>query len=276
MNKFLLSIRNYLFISIFTWYFVLLSNCAGKKKIIQKEESEFIKELRDKINKRTIGFDDIFEKDYGEFNDKNETNEITLMNLIENFRSKNVNSNTYNGDINVDYLLLKNEEKFVDIMLNKDNLKYNIYGKDGKHWYKNDIKSKAPLNFFQQLVVSSASWQTLQYLSFKIVEKIINSNEKYDINFGILWCVYAKEDNLDKALNLLNDFIKKCENKVKNGQKLSKHEVNVLYETLEMEKFDDIITDSLPEYLVKVSFGFKMRSQFKKTKEILKKNALLL
>ena len=226
--------------------------CAHKQEEmndILKKSGKIIKELNAKIVSGKLTFEDIFYSKYGKYDEKTEETEEELDYLVEQLEKYKQGVKDGDKEIKVDVvdILEKNKEKIADIMCNKDNLTHNIYGTNGEQWFKKEPRLKAPLNFFQQQVLLHSKKETLKDISVLVVKKMLVSKKECEINFGILWCVYGAGNELNEAFALVDEFARKCLNKVNKGQILTQQEEKVLHEMLGFNVIYDAKTDGFFE-----------------------------
>ena len=253
--------------------------CAHKQEEINnvlKKSGKIIKELNAKIISGTLTFEDIFYSKYGKYDEKTEETEEELDYLIEQIEKYKQGVEKDGKIIKLDIvdILEKNKDKIADIMCNKDNLNYNIYGTNKEQWFKNEPRLRAPLNYFQQQVLLHSKKETLRDISILVVKKILVSKKECEINFGILWCVYGAGNNLDEAFVLIDDFAKKCLKKVNNGGFLTQQEEKVLREMVGFNVIYEAKTDGFFEKVSMNLVGKKVKGIMENTDKALKRNEL--
>ena len=257
------------------------TSIGDKKTSIQRqfdEEDFAVANIFDKLENGGLTYDDIFSVDYGEYSEKNSKTMVTLDKLVEKIKlhSANNKNSTATNKIDFDKMFNDNMDKIVSSLLNKENLKYNIYGSNKQRWFPADKNLKAPLNYLQQQVVLNASGKTLEKISCEVVRTILMSDEDYVINFGILWSVYGNGNKLKKCFNMIHEYISACSRKVTIAkQKLSEKEINVLNKIVEMESFEKIVATDFIETAAKSKIVSICKSEIKFANKILKANDML-
>lgn len=253
-------------------YLNLTVGCTHKNNIKIFTTNQAIMNIDKKLEQGTLTYEDVFEADYEEYNEKTPETSKTLDNLVE--KLKFYNTTNSNKKSNIDNIISNNLQTLVNRLIDSKNLKYGIYGSNGLQWFANDKTLKAPLNYFQQQFVILASDEILEKISREIVKTIIKTEQNYTINFGILWTVYNDKYHLDTCFGEIVSYIASCENKVySKKQPLSKQEKRVLKEILEMEKFNDIITTDFIEYVAKAKIIAKGKDMLIRARKVLKTDA---
>ena len=260
-------------ISHFAIFFAFMSyiGCVHKTQNIEMlTTNKTILNINQKLEDGTIGFDDIFNRDYGEYAEKDAQTAEVLDPLVKKLKICLTKSEKGKfSQQQLDKIFKDNMDKVIDILIDKNNLKYGMYGTDETRWFVSDKTLKAPFNYFQQQVVLCVSGEVLEEISVKAVEKIINTNKEYTINFGILWSVYGNGNKLEKCFKTINDYIDKREQEVFiEKKKLSKQQMMVLKEILEMKKFENIITDGFIEYVAKAKVVSKCKTGLAKAQKV--------
>ena len=253
-------------------YLNLTVGCTHKNNIKIFTTNQAIMNIDKKLEQGTLTYEDVFEADYGEYNEKTPETSKTLNSLVEKLKFYNTTDD--NKKSNIDNIISNNLQTLVDRLIDSRNLKYGIYGSNSLQWFANDKTLKAPLNYFQQQFVILASDEILEKISREIVKTIIQTEKNYTINFGILWTVYNNKYNLNTCFGEIISYIASCENKVySKKQPLSKQETRVLKEILEMEKFNDIITTDFIEYVAKAKIIAKGKDMLTRARKVLKTDA---
>ena len=179
------------FVSLAIVFLVLLcTNCVHKEQNIKSsiKDKTILNFLHKKLDDGSLTFDDIFNSDYGEYAEKNIDTADDLDALVKKLKSCLIKNHEYKGrKIDLDNMFIKNMDKIVDILIDRNNLKYGIYGTDETRWFVNDPSLKAPFNYFQQQVVLCVSGNILEEISIRAVNKIMNTEKDFIINFGILY-----------------------------------------------------------------------------------------
>ena len=208
--------------------------------------------INQKLEEGTITFDDVFRADYGEYADKDTNSREVLDTLVEKTKKHSTKSNNKEiVKIDFDKLINKHMDELVAIILDKDNLKYHLYGADEDRWLKEDPNLHAPLNYYQQQVLLEAKKETLVRLSNEIVRTIAETEKDYVINFGILWTAYGNGNQLDECFAMTEGYIKEIKAVVDRGKPITEQQRRILKAILAMEKFEDIITNSFMDIIVK-------------------------
>ena len=253
-------------------YLNLIAGCTHRNNIKIFTTNQAIMNIDKKLEQGTLTYEDVFEADYGEYNEKTPETSKTLNSLVE--KLKFYNTRNSNKKSNIDNIISNNLQTLVDKLIDSRNLKYGIYGSNSLQWFANDKTLKAPLNYFQQQFVILASDEILEKISREIVKTIIQTEKNYTINFGILWTVYNNKYNLNTCFGEIISYIASCENKVySKKQPLSKQEKRVLKEILEMEKFENIITTDFIEYVAKAKIIAKGKDMLIRAGKVLKTDA---
>lgn len=266
------------FVSLAIVFLVLLcTNCVHKEQNIKSsiKDKTILNFLHKKLDDGSLTFDDIFNSDYGEYAEKNIDTADDLDALVKKLKSCLIKNHEHKGrKIDLDNMFIKNMDKIVDILIDRNNLKYGIYGTDETRWFVNDPSLKAPFNYFQQQVVLCVSGNILEEISIRAVNKIMNTEKDFIINFGILWSVYGNGNQLEQCFNTINKYINDREQDVLvKKQKLTQQQTRVLQEILEMQKIEDIITDGFVEYVAKSKIVAKCKTGLQKAKRILDEDA---
>ena len=250
----IIQIKSYFLKTLFCVYLYFLSACAhhNDQKMKALTTNKTILNINQKLEEGTITFDDIFRADYGEYANKDANNREVLDTLVEKTRKYSTKNNNKEGvKIDFDKMINEHMDEFVAIILDKDNLKYRLYGADGDRWLKEDPNLYAPLNYYQQQVVLEAKKDTLVKLSNEIVKTIIKTNKDYVINFGILWTAYGNGNQLDECFAITEEHIKELQAIVDKKRPLTENQKSTLRAVMAMEKFEDIITNGFMDIIVK-------------------------
>lgn len=253
--------------------------CTHKKDDVNnmlKNSAKIIQKLNEKIVSGKLTFEDIFYSKYGKYDEKTEETEEELDYLVEQIEKYKQGVEQDGKIIKLDIvdILEKNKDKIADIMCNKDNLNYNIYGTNKEQWFKSEPRLRAPLNYFQQQILLHSKKETLRDISMLIVKKILVSKKECEINFGILWCVYGAGNELNEAFALVDDYAKKCLKKVNNGEILTQQEEKVLREMVGFNVIYDAKTDGFFEKVSMNLVGKKVKGIMENTDKALKRNEL--
>ena len=249
-----IQIRNYFLKTLFCVYLYCLSSCTNhhNQKMQTLTTNKTILNINQKLEEGTITFDDIFRADYGEYADKDANSREVLDTLVEKTKKHSTKSNNKEiVKIDFDKLINKHMDELVAIILDKDNLKYHLYGADEDRWLKEDPNLHAPLNYYQQQVLLEAKKETLVRLSNEIVRTIAETEKDYVINFGILWTAYGNGNQLDECFAMTEEYIKEIKAVVDRGKPITEQQRRILKAILAMEKFEDIITNSFMDIIVK-------------------------
>ena len=235
-------------------YLYCLSACIHhhdqKMRTITKNKT--ILNIDQKLENGTITFNDIFRADYGEYADKDANNREVLDTLVEKTKKYSTKSNnTESVKIDFDKMINDHMKELVKIIIDKDNLKYNLYGADEDRWIKEDPNLHAPLNYYQQQLVLEAKRETLVKLSTEIVRTMAETERDYVINFGILWTVYGNGNQLEECFEMIKQYIRDIKAVVDKGQPTTEQQRRILKSILAMEKFEDIITSNFTDIIVK-------------------------
>ena len=258
-------------------YLYLTTSCTHSDKIKISADNKTIVNISEKLDNGMLTYEDVFERDYGEYNEKDENTQEVLDGLIEKMKMNLLQNNGNVSNISIDDILLKNIDKIVNRITDAKNLKYGIYGSNGARWFVNDKNLKAPLNYFQQIFLAYASGEVLEKISREVVEKMMKTKKDYIINFGILWTVYNDKYKLETCFAKMLTYVKACEKKVHiKKQFLSQQEIRVLKEILEMEKFEQIVTTDFIEYVAKSKIISKGKDMLIGARKVLEKNAELI
>ena len=252
-------------------YLNLTVGCTHKNNIKISTTNKAIMNIDKKLEQGTLTYEDVFETDYKEYNEKTLETSKTLDDLVE--KLKVYNATDGNKKNNIDNIIGNNLQTLVNRLIDSKNLKYGIYGSNSLQWFANDKTLKAPLNYFQQQFVILASDEILEKISREIVKTIVQTEKNYTINFGILWTVYNNKYNLNTCFGEIISYIASCENKVySKKQPLSKQEKRVLKEILEMEKFKNITTTDFIEYVAKTKIVSKSQDALSRTRKVFEKD----
>lgn len=249
-----IQIRNYFLKTLFCVYLYCLSSCTNhhNQKMQTLTTNKTILNINQKLEEGTITFDDVFRADYGEYADKDTNSREVLDTLVEKTKKHSTKSNNKEiVKIDFDKLINKHMDELVAIILDKDNLKYHLYGADEDRWLKEDPNLHAPLNYYQQQVLLEAKKETLVRLSNEIVRTIAETEKDYVINFGILWTAYGNGNQLDECFAMTEGYIKEIKAVVDRGKPITEQQRRILKAILAMEKFEDIITNSFMDIIVK-------------------------
>jgi len=250
----IIRIRNYFLKTLFCLYLYCLSACAHHhdQKMRTLTTNKTILNIDQKLENGTITFDDIFRADYGEYADKNADNREVLDTLVEKTKKYSTKSNNKESvKIDFDKMINDHMTELVEIIIDKDNLKYNLYGADEDRWIKEDPNLHAPLNYYQQQLILEAKRETLVKLSTEIVRTMAETEKDYVINFGILWTAYGNGNQLEECFEMIKQYIRDIKAVVDKGQPTTEQQRRILKSILAMEKFEDIITSSFTDIIVK-------------------------
>ena len=149
-------------------------------------------------------------------------------------------------------------------------MKYKLYGSNSNQWFDKDKTLKSSLNYIQQKILLSTSGILLEAISTKMINKIIETPDKYDISFGALWVIYGNGCKLTKSFEMISNFIAQCKDKIKKDKKLSSKEILMLKNIYKMKNMEDIITNGPKEYISKKILLSKTRSFIQQSEELLK------
>ena len=246
--------KSYFLKTLFCMYLYFLSACAHHhdQKMQTLTTNKTILNISQKLEDGTITFNDIFRADYGEYADKDANSREVLDTLVEKTKKHSTKSdNKEKVKIDFDKMINEHMTELVSIILNKDNLKYHIYGSDEDRWLKEDPNLHAPLNYYQQELLLEAKKETLVRLSNEIVRTIIKTEKDYVINFGILWTAYGNGNQLDECFAITEEHIKELQAIVDKKKLLTENQKSTLRAIMAMEKFEDIITSSFMDMIVK-------------------------
>ena len=159
----ILRIKSYFLKTVFCIYLYLLSACVHNNQKVQKlTKNETILNINQKLEDGTITFNDIFRADYGEYADKDANSGEVLDALVEKTKKHSTKSNNKESvKIDFDKMINEHMTELVEIIIDKDNLKYHLYGADEDRWIKEDPNLHAPLNYYQQELLLEAKKETL-------------------------------------------------------------------------------------------------------------------
>ena len=250
----ILRIRSYFLKALFFLYLLCLNACSHhqNQKTQTLTTNKTILNIDQKLEDGTITFEDIFKADYGEFADKDANSREVLDALVKKTKKHSTKSNNKESvKVDFDKMINDNMNELVEIIIDKDNLKYHLYGADEDRWIKEDPNLHAPLNYYQQQIVLEAKKETLVKLSTEIVRTIAETEKDYVINFGILWIAYGNGNQLDECFAMTEKYIKEIKAVVDKGQPITEQQRRILKSILAMEKFEDIITSSFMDIIVK-------------------------
>ena len=249
----ILRIKSYFLKTVFCIYLYLLSACVHNNQKVQKlTKNETILNINQKLEDGTITFNDIFRADYGEYADKDANSREVLDALVEKTKKHSTKSNNKESvKIDFDKMINEHMTELVEIIIDKDNLKYHLYGADEDRWIKEDPNLHAPLNYYQQELLLEAKKETLIKLSTEIVRTMAETEKDYVINFGILWTAYGNGNQLEECFEMIKQYIKEIKAVVDKGQPITEQQRRILKSILAMEKFEDIITSSFMDIIVK-------------------------
>lgn len=250
----IIQIKSYFLKTLCCAYLYLLSACAHHhdQKMQALTTNKTILNINQKLEEGTITFDDIFKADYGEYADKDANSREVLDTLVEKTKKYSTkNSNKEVVKIDFDKIINEHMDELAAIILDKDNLKYHLYGADEDRWLKEDPNLHAPLNYYQQQVLLEGKKDTLVKLSNEIVKTIIKTDKDYVINFGILWTAYGNGNQLDECFAITEEHVKELQAIVDKKQPLTENQKSTLRAVMAMEKFEDIITNGFMDIIVK-------------------------
>ena len=240
--------------TLFCMYLYCLSACAhhNDQKMQALTTNKTILNIDQKLENGTITFNDIFRADFGEYADKDANNREVLDTLVEKTKKYSTKSdNKESVKIDFDKMINDHMTELVEIIIDKDNLKYNLYGADEDRWIKEDPNLHAPLNYYQQQLILEAKRETLVKLSTEIVRTMAETEKDYVINFGILWTAYGNGNQLEECFEMIKQYIRDIKAVVDKGQPTTEQQRRILKSILAMEKFEDIITSSFTDIIVK-------------------------
>ena len=226
----------------------------------EQKQHDIIQLLSYKIENGVLTYEDVFEMDYNEYNEKNADNKYVFDVLMKKLREHvECDNDKCKTKLYIDNIILNSIDKFSDRILDKSNMKYYVYSIDGERWFKSDEYIKAPLNYFQQQFLLFAKTDTLIKLTINIVNKIAFGDKKYDVNFGTFWILYGKENKLQEGFRILTNKVEKIKSKFKQGQKLSTNEINFLETVVLVKKINNIKTDNFFEQIAKKTLIAKVK-----------------
>lgn len=243
------------------------------------KDSFVVANIFNKLENGGLTYDDIFSVDYGKYSEKNSKTMVVLDELVEKISLHSINNknSTTAYKIDFDKMLNDNLDKIVFSLLNKENLKYNIYGSNRERWFSEDKNLKAPLNYLQQQVVLNASGKVLEKISCEVVKAVLKSDKDYVINFGILWSVYGNGNKLKKCFDMIHEYISARYKKVVvEKRKLSEKEINILNKIVAMKSFEKIKTTDFIEVAAKAKVVSICKSEIKLADKVLKANNMLV
>lgn len=249
-----IQIRNYFLKTLFCVYLYCLGSCTNhhNQKMQTLTTNETILNINQKLGDGTITFDDVFRADYGEYADKDANSREVLDALVEKTKRYSTKRNNKESvKIDFDKMINEHMDELVAIILDKNNLKYHLYGADEDRWLKEDPNLHAPLNYYQQQLLLEAKKETLVRLSNEIVRTIAETEKDYVINFGILWTAYGNGNQLDECFAMTEEYIKEMKAVVDKKQPLTENQKSTLRAVMAMEKFEDIITHGFMDIIVK-------------------------
>ena len=88
-------------------------------------------------------------------------------------------------------------------------------------------------------------------LGTEIVRTVAETEKDYVINFGILWTAYGNGNQLEECFEMIKQYIRDIKAVVDKGQPTTEQQRRILKSILAMEKFEDIITSSFMDIIVK-------------------------
>ena len=279
-TSYLVFINNYFFVYLFI--LICCTSCINTQ-ITNTEayrSNQIITKISKKIDECNLTYQDIFENDYQNFNEKDQNNANILDNIVKKLK-QNVKQNCSNQSncnnrnaIDVDAILEGKIEEITNKIIQSENLKYGIYGTDETRWFIKDETLKAPLNYFQQQFLLQASTEMLKKMTCIMVRKMVSGDRIYDTNYGSFWVVYGRGNKFKEGFEILQNVVNEIKEKAKT-QKLSQKDINILKTLINMKKFENIKTDTIGEYFSKMGLVSKSKEIIDIAENVLNDNNLI-
>lgn len=233
--------------------------------------------LSSKINNCSLTYDDVFEQNYHNDNEKTHSNQNALNQIVDQLKQHIKNNNTSSNKnlktcklIDIDDILNQNIDKLVDRITNDKNLNYGIYGSDGTKWFLKDKNLKAPLNYFQQQFLLQAATNTLREITLKMVKKLTDGQHAYNAHYGSFWVIYGNGNDLSEGLKFLQRQLTLLQNKINTpNYTVNQSDINILKTIESMQTFRNITPNTSGELLSKTILLFKSRALVNTAKQIL-------
>ena len=262
------------YVVLYSLFLMINTVCVKKVKASTFNTENILTILDKKLDDGTLEYNDIFETDYGIYNERTVYTLESLDRLVDKLSGRvKKEKHIGNQTIDVDDILQKNIDKIVDKLVDEKYFKYGIYGTDKKRWFTNDERQKAPFNFFQQQFLLLASAETLKKLTILSVSRMMNGERVYVANYGSFWVLYGKNNHLAEGFTLLKHIVNGIHEKYfAQKQQLNQQDLNVLKTVVSMKKFNDIKTGSFGEYVSKTMLISKSSGIVKRCEVILINN----
>ena len=264
-------VRMFLFFSLFVVLNVFCYDVFCKDKIEVKKNREIIN-FETKIDNQTLTYKDVFETDFGEFNEKNNYNNDILDDISAKIKYYAKHCKKDKNNSCIDNIVKNNIDNIVAKILDKKNMKYGLFGTNNAQWFEKDGSLKSSLNYIQQKFLLFVSCPVLEKISIKIMEDIIEHPDKYIISFSSMWVVYGNGHKLEKSFDEIKKFISNLQDKINSGIKLSNKDVLMLHNIYRMKDMENIITNDPKEYISKKILLSKTKSFIKQAGKMIEDN----